>query len=233
LGARPVTGTATGASLPDAGDAMNRPVFGLRKTWVDPSPGIQMVQIHYTWTPAGATPDWANAEEAVLAPRPDEPQVRSAVLEVPRFVDGAPNYSLHHLFFVVGAAGQEASPVFSEDVVSRELAYEDADGEFTSIGYAWHAVESSPGLEVTNYTSGAMDGLPFATTGADAAREPNSIYEFVRAQPLPHVFRGLVWGIRRSQIRYVCHRVRHGSPNPGDDAENWADNDGAGWTADL
>jgi hypothetical protein len=217
-------GGAVGASLP---------VFGLRKTWVDPGPGIAMVQIHYTWTPLGRDPDWADAEEAVLAPQPDAPLVRSAVLEVPRFVDGAANYSLHHFFFVVATPDQTASPVFTEDVVCREVTCEDAAGHFTSIGIAWSAVEASPVLAVANYTSAAMDGLSFQTIGADAAPEPSNIYEFVRAQPLPHVFRGLVWGVRGSRLRYVFHQLRHGSPNTADDIESWADNGGAGWTLDL
>ena len=33
-------------------------LFGLRKTWVDPTPGIEMVQVHYAWTPPGQDPDW-------------------------------------------------------------------------------------------------------------------------------------------------------------------------------
>jgi hypothetical protein len=209
------------------------PVFGLRKTWADPGPGIAMVQIQYVWTPAGAEPDWANAEEAVLAPEAGTPGLRTAVLEVPRFVNGAADYALHHFFFVVGANDRTASPVFTEDVVAREITYTDESGGYTSVGLMWSAVEASPDLTVPNYTSTAMDGLPFQSSGGGAAPEHGSIYEFVRAQPLPHVFRGLVWGIRGSRIRYGYHLIRQGSPNPDDNSEIWDDNGGAGWTVDL
>ena len=228
-----MTAQRTDGPAPSQGAAMNAPVFALRKTWIDPRPGIAMVQIHYAWTPPGHEPDWANAEEAVLAPEAEVPSLRTAVLEVPRFVDGSANYSLHHFFFVVSDTERIASPVFTEDVVSHEVTYEDISGEFTFIGLAWSAVESSPALRVANYTSTAMDGLPFQSAGADASPEPNNVYEFVQAQPLPHIFRGLVWGIRDTQVRYVFHRIRNGSPNPGDDVENWADNGAGGWTVEL
>jgi hypothetical protein len=209
------------------------PVFALRKTWVDPGPGIAMVQIQYTWTRPGAEPDWADAEERVLVPAPGTAGLRTAVLEVPRFVDGAAEYALHHFFFVVGANDRTASPVFTEDVVARELTYTDEAGRYTSVGFMWSAVEASPDLAVPNYTSGAMDGLTFQSAGDGTAPEHASIYEFVRAQPLPHVFRGLVWGIRGSQIRYGYHLIREGSPYADDDSETWDDNGGSGWTVEL
>jgi hypothetical protein len=216
-----------------AGAGAGLPVFGLRKTWVDPGPGIAMVQLHYAWTPSGAEPDWADGEEAVLAPQPGVPGLRTAVVEVPRFVDGATDYSLHHFFFVVSANDRAASPVFTEDIVAREITYEDVTGEYTSVGVVWSAVEASPELSVPNYTSAAMDGLPFQSSGADAAPEPADIYEFVRAQPLPHVFRGMVWGVRGSQIRYGYHLIRQGGPDPAGNSESWEDNGGRGWTVEL
>jgi hypothetical protein len=207
------------------------PVFGLRKTWVDPEPGIAMVQIHYCWTRPGAEPDWANAEEAVLAPESGTAGLRTAVLEVPRFVDGAPDYALHHFFFVVSTSDRAASPVFTEDVVAREITYTDEAERYTSVGVVWNAVDDWPDLSVPNYTSTAMDGLSFQSPGS--APENASIYEFVHAQPLPHVFRGMLWGVRGSQIRYGYHLIRQGSPNPAEDTESWDDNGGDGWTVIL
>jgi len=75
-----------------------------------------------------------------------------------------------------------------------------------------------------------MDGLSFGQPGDGAPPEPAPIYEFVQAQPLPHTFRGLVWGLRGCDVQYVFHLVRAGSPRPEDDAESWDDNGGSGWT---
>ncbi|GAA0448015.1 hypothetical protein Ade02nite_60600 [Paractinoplanes deccanensis] len=200
-------------------------VFGLRKTWHDPVPGIAMVQAHYAWSPAGTPPDWSGAEQVVLAPA--EGRTRTAVLEVPRTVDGSTDFSLHHFFFVVGEHDRTTSPVFTEDIVAREVVYDDAAGAYTSVGFVWSAVDAA----VPNYTSGAMDGLPFASPGTAPAE--GDVYEFVRAQPLPHVFRGMVWGVRGSTIRYGYHLLRQGLPDPADDGESWDDNGGHGWTVAL
>ncbi|MFF5083373.1 hypothetical protein ACFY36_40535 [Actinoplanes sp. NPDC000266] len=198
-------------------------VFGLRKTWTDPGPGIAMVQAHYACSPTGAQPDWSSAEQVVLAPGP----VRTAVFELPRSVDGSTDFSLHHFFFVVGTGDRTTSPVFAEDIVAREVVFDDVAGTYTSVGFMWSAVDSP----VPNYTSGAMDGLPFETPGT--APPDGDVYEFVRAQPLPHVFRGLVWGVRGTTIRYGYHLVRQGMPDPAADDERWDDNGGHGWTISL
>ena len=234
MGSPPVNaGPSRTTAAEAAGAGGGLPVFGLRKTWIDPGPGIAMVQIHYTWTPQGGEPDWADAEEAVLAPHAAAPGLRTAVLDVPRYVEGAADYSLHHFFFVVSASDRVASPVFTEDVVSREIVYEDGGGGLTSVGVIWSAVEGSAELSVPNYTSAAMDGLAFQSRGAGESPEHGNLYEFVRAQPLPHVFRGTVWGIRGSRIRYGYHLLRKGSPDPSDDVERWDDNAGGGWIVDL
>ncbi|GAA3342017.1 hypothetical protein GCM10020358_35500 [Amorphoplanes nipponensis] len=208
---------------------MSAPVFGLRKTWVDTVPGIELVQIHYTWSPPGTPPDWAGAEEQVLTGGTGP--LRTAVLEVPRTVGGASDYALHHFFFVVGGAGRAASPVYTEDIVAREVTYEDPAGQYTAVGLVWSAVQEPPEPGVPNYTSTTMDGLPFESPGA--APEHADIYEFVRAQPLPHVFRGRVWGVRGTAVRYGYHLIRQGLPDPADDAESWTDNGGRGWTVTL
>ncbi|MEU8817281.1 hypothetical protein [Actinoplanes sp. NPDC048796] len=198
-------------------------VFGLRKNWVDPGPGIALVQAHYVCSPSGAPPDWSSAEQVVLAPSP----VRTAVLELPRTVDGSTEFSLHHFFFVVGANDRTTSPVFTEDIMAREIVFDDAAGAYTSVGFVWSAVDAP----VPNYTSGTMDGLPFVSPGT--APPEGDVYEFVRAQPLPHVFRGLVWGVRGTTIRYGYHLLRQGMPDPAADDERWDDHDGHGWTISL
>jgi hypothetical protein len=205
----------------------------LRRTWVDPAPGIEMVQIHYAWTPAGGQPDWEDADTRVLTPSDASPGLRSAVIEVPRRVDGSTDYLLHHFFFVVRGAESLTSPVFTEEIVAREVVHEDPTGDWTHVGIAWGVSPGSPDLAAPNYTAAAMDGLPFEDSGAGAPPEPAPIHEFVRAQPLPHVFRGLVWGPRGFDLQYVLHLVRAGSPHAGDDTEVWVDDGGRPWTVPL
>jgi hypothetical protein len=161
------------------------------------------------------------------------PGLRTAVIEVPRQVDGNREYLLHHFFFVVRGTEWSSSPVITEEIVAREVTYQDDGGTWTHVGIGWGVSPGLPELAAPNYTAAAMDGLAFEDAGAGAPPEPAPIYEFVQAQPLPHVFRGLVWGPRGFELRYVFHLVRAGSPRLEDDTETWDHDDGNGWTLTL
>jgi hypothetical protein len=221
------------AVVADAVGAEPEQLFGLRKTWLDPSPGIEMVQLHYAWARPGQEPDWDAGDSRVLTPSEASPGLRTAVIEVPREVAGRREYALHHLFFVVHGAGSSTSPVFTEEIVAQEVTYRDDGGDWTHVGIGWGVSPGLPHLAAPNYTTAAMEGLAFTDAGAGAPAQPASIYEFVLAQPLPHIFRGLVWGPRGFDVRYVFHLVRAGSPGPERDTETWDDNGGAAWTLTL
>lgn len=59
--------------------------FYIKRNYVDNGPGIEMINIHYTWTPLGQAPDWeahretrpmpaeARAVCKLLRPRSPEP----------------------------------------------------------------------------------------------------------------------------------------------------------------
>jgi len=220
-------------ALVEARRAETEQLFGLRKTWFDPAPGIEMVQLHFAWTPPGQEPDWESAESRVMTPDAASPRLRTAVIEAPRQLDGGREYLLHHFFFVVRGTDWVSSPVFTEEIVTREIGYVDEHGRWTHVGIAWGVSPGDPLLAAPNYTAAAMDGLPFEEPGAGAPAEPAPIHEFVRAQPLPHVFRGLVWGPRDAEVRYVFHLVHAGSPRPEDDGEAWEDDGGRAWVLTL
>ncbi|WP_448616520.1 hypothetical protein [Modestobacter sp. URMC 112] len=207
--------------------------FALRKTWVDPGPGIEMVQLHHAWTCPGEEPDWEAADQQVMTASETSPGTRSTVIEVPRQVGGSAEYLLHHFFFVVRGTEWSSSPVMTEEIVAREVVYEDPTGEWTHVGIGWGVSTQSPEPAAPNYTSAAMDGLLFESAGAGAPPEPAPIHEFVQAQPLPHVFRGLVWGPRGFDLQYLFHLVRAGGARPEDDTESWDLGDGNGWTLTL
>jgi len=221
------------AAVAEARHTESRQLFGLRKAWVDPGPGIELVQLHHTWTLPGQDPDWEAGDVRVLTPTGTAPGLRTAVIEVPRQVDGAREFLLHHFFYVVHGTEWRSSPVFTEEIVAREVTYEDRDGDWTHVGIGWGVPPDEAVPAAPNYTAAAMDGLSFEEPGAGAPPEPAPIHEFVQAQPLPHVFRGLVWGPRGAELQYVVHLVRAGSPRPEEDGETWDDNGGSGWTLTL
>ena len=43
--------------------------FYIKRTYVDNVPDIEMVNIHYTWTPVGQQPDWEAHRETRSMPR--------------------------------------------------------------------------------------------------------------------------------------------------------------------
>jgi hypothetical protein len=43
--------------------------FYLKKTYVDNQPGIELVNIHYTWTPMNTPPNWDAHRETRVMPR--------------------------------------------------------------------------------------------------------------------------------------------------------------------
>jgi len=43
--------------------------FYIKKTFVDMVPGIELVNIHYTWTPLGELPNWQSQRETRAMPR--------------------------------------------------------------------------------------------------------------------------------------------------------------------
>jgi len=220
------------AAVAEARRTETEQLFGLRKTWFDPAPGIEMVQLHFAWTPPGKEPDWDGADSRVMTPHEASPRLRTAVIEAPRQLDGSREYLLHHFFFVVRGTEWVSSPVFTEEIVTREITYTDDDGRWTHVGLAWGVSPGNAALAAPNYTAAAMDGLTFEDPGAGAPAEPAPIHEFVQARPLPHVFRGLVWGPRGAEVGYVVHLLRTGAPD-GNDEEVWADDGGARWTLTL
>lgn len=207
-------------------DVIEGPTFSLSKDWVDPSPGIDLVEVHYVWGPLGEPPDWERHQTAVATPLHPGPRPRrAATLELPRFVDGATDYLLHHFFFVAGGGGQTSTPVITEQVAAREVRYDDPENRYTNVGVAWTVGESRD----PNYSVAALDGLPFSGHDDQAGAETfTPIFEFVQAVASPHVFRGRVWGVRGQPVTHVFHLVRLGSP-AGDDGERWDDNGGKGW----
>jgi hypothetical protein len=221
------------AAVAEARRGETEQLFGLRKTWVDSAPGIEMVELHFTCTRPGQEPDWESADKRVMTPNEASPGLRTAVIEVPRQLAGTREFLLHHFFVVVRGTEWMSSAVFTEEIVAREITYTDDDGRWTHVGIGWGVSPGLPELAAPNYTAAAMDGLTFEEAGSGAPPEPASIYEFVQAQPRPHIFRGLVWGPRGFELRYVFHLVRAGAPGSGEDTETWEHDDGDGWTLTL
>src|SRR5215510_1198778 len=109
-----------------------------------------MVEIRYLWSPLREPARWEGQEEAeVLAALPGtNPVVRQAVIEIPRYLEGKDSYQLHYRFVIVRNGREEFSPIFTEEIVAREVPYLDSEGRITEMRLLW----SVNGWNAPNWT---------------------------------------------------------------------------------
>ncbi len=204
-------------------------MFQLTKVWIDEEPGIGMVEIRYLWSPLGEPARWEGQEETeVMAVVPNtNPQVRQAVLEIPRYLNDKDSYQLHYRFVVVRHGREEFSPIFTEEVIAREVPYIDNEGRITEVRLLWGV----NGWNGPNWTQATLEGLNLQTTltGAGHDREgegiaDDAIYELIQTVPLPRRYIAKVWGPRGASVEYVYQLLRTNSPLPEDDIESWDNN---------
>jgi len=204
-------------------------MFQLTKTWVDQEPGIEMVEIRYTWSPLGEAAKWNGEEETeVLSVVPNtNPRVRQVVIEVPRYLENKDSYQLHYRFVFVRGGREEFSPIYTEEIVAQEVPYVDTAGRITEVRLLW----SVNGWSAQNWTQARLAGLNLqmipTRPGHDIEGEgiaDDAIYELIQTVPLPRRYVAKVWGPRGSSVEYVYQLLRTNSPIPDDDFESWDNN---------
>ena len=213
-------------------------MFQLTKIWIDQDPDIQMVEIRYTWSPVGEPPKWGGNEESevmTVIPATD-PKVRQAIIEIPRYLNDRDSYQLHHRFVFVKDGREQFSPVFSEEIVAREIPYVDTEGRITEVRLLWGV----NGWNAQNWTQATLEGLNLQTipTRAGHDREGEGIaddamYELIQTVPLPRRYVSKVWGPRGAAVEYVYQLLRTNSPLPEDDFETWDNNHGQNYRIQL
>ncbi|MFP5345889.1 MAG: hypothetical protein ACLGIA_02500 [Actinomycetes bacterium] len=116
----------------------------LVKDWVDQEDGIENVLIHYTTTPPGQYPDWGWGHETrVLQDMGGFPRRRAKVLKMPREVwdmqNGwpTPEFRLHYFYEVFQNGHRWTTDPVAEDIVYRDLEYDDESRLLTHICIYW------------------------------------------------------------------------------------------------
>jgi hypothetical protein len=204
-------------------------MFQLTKIWIDREPGIGMVEIRYLWSPLGEPAHWEGQEESevMAVVSGSNPPARQAVLEIPRYLNDKDSYQLHYRFVVVRNGREEFSPVYTEEVVAREVPYLDAEGKITEVRLLW-GVE---GWTAPNWTQARLEGLKLQMIpnrpGHDIEGEgiaDDAFYELIQTVPLPRRYVAKVWGPRGATVEYAYQLLRTNSPLPEDDFEHWENN---------
>ncbi len=174
-------------------------MFQLTKLWIDQEPGIEMVEIRYTWSPLGEPAQWSGEEEEeVLVVVPNtSPRVRQAVIEIPRYLNGRDSYQLHHSFVFVKDGQEQFSPVFSEEIVAQEVPYVDREGRITEVRRLWDAGITVKGMaHITG--GGLMDNPPRIFPKSVAARIQRGSW------PVPPIFQ-LIQRVGRISEAEMAH----------------------------
>lgn len=206
-------------------------MFQLTKVWIDQEPGVGMVEIRYTWSPLGEQAKWeGQEEEEVMAAVPNtNPTVRQAVIEIPRYLNGQDSYHLHYRFVFVKDGREQFSPVFTEEIVARDIPYSDTEGRITEVRLLW----SVSGWSAQNWTQARLEGLKLqmipTRPGHDIEGEgiaDDAMYELIQTVPLPRRYVAKVWGPRGTTVEYGYQLLRTNSPIPDDDFERWDNNQG-------
>ncbi|MDX1621109.1 MAG: hypothetical protein R3320_08975 [Nitriliruptorales bacterium] len=186
----------------------------LAKGWEDQDDGIDMVLVHYSWSPLGHGPDWGAVHECrVLEDLGGFPRRRRKVLSMPAAVwDGGgwnPEFALHHYFEVFQRGGQWTTQLYTEEIASRELEFYDEPGLITNICIYWGvgdftAPVYSP-MEDPRFPSDSEFTSIRYYDYQDKAR-----YHWAKAQmlseiPPPHRWWARMWGPRGSTLVQQYH----------------------------
>jgi len=214
-------------------------MFQLTKVWIDPRPNFENVEIRYKWSPLGEQVTFKGDEDCeVMAAVPNtNPTVRRAILEIPRYLNDKDNYLFHYQFIPGGTQGQgPLSPIFTEEIVAREVEYVDHDGWVTEVRVVW-GVE---GWTAPNLTQAELKGLelklPPDTPGHDREGEgiaDAAIYELIQTVPLPRHWVAKVWGPKGSTVEHAFQLLRNNTPTVGDDGERWDNNNAQNYRLSL
>ena len=148
------------------------------------------------------------------------------MIEIPRYLNDKDAYQLHSRFVVVRNGKEEFSPIYTEEIVAREVPYVDNEGRITEVRLLW-GVE---GWTAPNWTQARLEGLKLQmipTPGHDIEGEgiaDDAFYELIQTVPLPRRYVAKVWGPRGATVEYAYQLLRTNSPLPEDEFERWENN---------
>ena len=234
--------------------------FYIKRSYVDTQPGIELVNIHYTWTPVGQQPNWDVHRETRAMPRggvlikgmggttvaesgeyvqtlsqtvelPDD-GIRRKVIRLPKDVlDPATgtyveNYAFHHYYEVFREGKREVSPVYTEEIVTKEVEYIDYSGTLGGMCIFWgiydmDAAQYQP-TEAGGFIEKFGEDSPYRSFKFYGAEDKENFSrtrsEMLKSLPTPRRFVGKIQGPKGAEVRQSWHLGNMWQPNP---AERW------------
>src|ERR1700722_18599384 len=234
--------------------------FYIKKVFQDVDPGIELVNIHYTWAPLGHAPDWDAHRETRMMPRGGvflrglggttlddsgmaiqtvaervelaDDGIRRKVLRLPSTlpVNGyhADEYAFHYYFEYYQHGRQHHSPLYTEEIVTKEIEYVDYVGNlggmcvYWSIG-DWDTAQYSP-TEEHNFIARYGEDSPFRSHKFYGTEDKETFSrircEMLRALPMPRRYVTRISGPRGAVVHQGWHTGGMWTPNH---ADRWED----------
>jgi hypothetical protein len=236
--------------------------FYIKRSFVDTVPGIELVNIHYTWTPLGQVANWQAHHETRMMPRggtlvrgmggttideqgqavqtqsetiqiPDD-GVRRKIIKLPAEIHDpasgkyTDNYLFHHYYEVFVNGRREHSPLYTEEIVSKEVEFVDYQGNLGGMCIYWSVYDwDSPQYQPTeepNFIARYGEENPYRSFkfyGCEDMEEFSRIRsEMLAALPMPRRFVGKIRGPKGSEVHQRWHVGGLWTPNR---ADRWED----------
>jgi hypothetical protein len=138
------------------------------------------------------------------------------------------NYLFHHYYEVFLQGRREVSPLYTEEIVSKEIEYVDFQGNlggmciFWSV-YDWDAPQYQP-TEEPNFIARYGEDNPFRSHKFYSSDDKDNFSrirsQMLAALPMPRRYIGKIRGPRGSQVFQRWHVGNMWQPNP---ADRWED----------
>ena len=225
-------------------------MFFLRKEWQDPEEGIETVVFHWATTGVDQKPNWKRTHSTtVMVPQPTSlPIIRScSVWVIPPFSRiqflraGSPAeriFVLHSFCEVVQRGRTWCTEPTLQELRAEQITYSDLSGDYTqallyySLDGMTHVNRVPMFLEGVSPRYQCLPSLFERSASATAYKVWARRSHAVARLPLPHVFRGQLWGPVGTRALYSIYLCREGL-NPFTDGGFWVLREGTFWEVQL
>lgn len=226
-------------------------MFFLRKEWRDSEDGTEMVVLHWATMRQGQQPNWKRAHSiTVMNPKPGTyPGIRSCHLWViPPFprtqllavnAETPSRFFLHSFCEAIQRGRVWSTEVTVQEIRAETVTYSDTVGEFTH-AFLYYSLD---GFTRGNRAPMCVEGLPTRYQDPPVLPEhevSNKEYRLwakraggIAQLPLPHVFRGQIWGPVGARALYSIYLSQRWSYNPFAENGMWLLQDGRPWEIQL
>ncbi len=226
-------------------------MFFLRKEWQDPENGIETVICHWMATQLEQEPCWAKANQLVMTVQSTVSPVRRrcSIWVAPPFshrslfavtsAEQPTGFLVHSFFEVVQRGGVWKTEAESQEIHSVMITHSDPSSECTE-AFLHYSLDE---LDQVQSVAMLLEGLPISyqilpsfPEGALCAKSQKKRakrYKCIARVPLPHTFRGRIWGPPDTRVLYAIYFSRQGTYNPFNEGGFWLLKDGGFWEVTL